>query len=39
VGELRNAQKYLILVPEGKRSLGNHMRGWENDVGMCTEFI
>jgi hypothetical protein len=32
MGELRNAQKYSVLVPEGKRSLGNHMCGLENDT-------
>jgi hypothetical protein len=31
-GEMRNAYRILVEEPEGKKPLGRHKRGWEDDI-------
>jgi hypothetical protein len=33
-GERRNAYNILVGKPEGKRPLGRHRRGWEDNIKM-----
>jgi hypothetical protein len=32
MGEIRNAYEMLIVIPEEKKSLGRHRRGWEYNI-------
>jgi hypothetical protein len=32
IGEMRNANKFLVGRPEDKRPLGRHRRGWEGTI-------
>jgi len=34
MGEIRNAYRILVWKPEGKRQLGRHRNGWENNIKM-----
>jgi hypothetical protein len=34
MGEMRNAYKVLVGIPEGKRPLGRPRHGWEENIKM-----
>jgi hypothetical protein len=34
IGEIRNAYKILVGIPEGKRPLGRPRRRWEDNIRM-----
>jgi hypothetical protein len=32
MGEMRNVYEMLVRKPEGKRPLGRHRRGWDDNI-------
>jgi hypothetical protein len=34
MGEKRNAYKFFVGIPEGKRPVGKHSRRWEDNINM-----